>query len=401
MPVPGTTLRSYRPQIQGANGLVVSSHPSASMAGLDILRRGGNAVDAGVAVGLALNIVHVDDCGFLGVAPTIMYLADRREVVTIDGLGVWPKAASVEYFQRKNVTQLTDPILRVLTPGAADAWFTALARYGTMSFGEVVGPAMELAEKGFPMFHYLAGRLQGARDLYNGWHSNSEIFLPGGRLPEVGEMFFQKDAAKTLGQIAAVEDDHRSQGREAAITAARDLVYKGELAEKIVSFYQAQGGLLTMEDMAEYRARIEPAVKVNYHGYDVYNCGPWCQGPVFPQALKLLEGHDLRAMGHNSTDYIHTITQALDLAFADRERYIGDPAFVDVPMDELLSEAYLRERRTLIDPGRAWPSMPPPGDPYGCKATVEGGAPVPGGGSLRHRNGGQRRWGHFLLRHHR
>ena len=377
MPVPGTTLKSYRPQIQGRNGLVVSSHPDASMAGLDILRRGGNAVDAGVAVGLALNIVHVDDCGFLGVAPTIMYLADRREVVTIDGLGVWPKAASVEYFQRKNVTQLSDPILRVLTPGAADAWFTALARYGTMSFGEVAGAAIELAEKGFPMFHYLAGRLQGAVDLYNRCPSNAEIFLPGGRLPEVGEMFFQKDAAKTLGQIAAVEDDQRSRGREAAITAARDFVYKGELAEKIVSFYQAQGGLLTMEDMAEYRVRVEPPIRVNYHGYDVYNCGPWCQGPVFPQALKILEGHDLRAMGHNSTDYIHTITQALDLAFADRERYIGDPAFVDVPMDELLSEAYLRERRTLIDPGRAWPSMPPPGDPYGCRATLEGAPQSP------------------------
>ena len=141
MLVPGTTLRSFRPQVQGVNGVVVSSHPSASMAGLDVLRRGGNAIDAGVAVGLALNIVHADDCGFLGVAPTIMYLADQKEVTTIDGLGVWPQAASVEYFRRNHNGQMPSGILRALTPGGADAWFTALARFGTMSFADVAGPA--------------------------------------------------------------------------------------------------------------------------------------------------------------------------------------------------------------------------------------------------------------------
>ena len=372
MPVPGTTLRSFRPMIQGTNGVVVSSHPSASMAGLDILRRGGNAIDAGVAVGLALNVVHVDDCGFLGVAPTIMYLADRKEVTTIDGLGVWPKAASVEYFQRNHQGQLPGGILRALTPGTADAWFTALARYGTRSFEEVVGPAIALAEQGFPMYRYLVDRLRDTFDLYNHWPSSADIFLPGGRSPQVGEMFFQKDEAATLRQIVAVEEAHRAQGREAALMAARDFVYKGELAEKIVSFYQSQGGLLTMDDLADYRVRIEPPVMVNYHGYDVYTCGPWSQGPVFPQALKILEGFDLRAMGYNSATYIHTVTQALNLAFADREQYIGDPAFVDVPIDALLSEGYLRERRALIDPDRAWPAMPPAGDPRKCRATLEG-----------------------------
>ena len=200
MPVPGTTLRSYRPLIQGTNGVVVSSHPSASMAGLDILRRGGNAVDAGVAVGLALNIVHADDCGFLGVAPTVIYIADRKEVTTIDGLGVWPKRASVEYFQRNHQGQLPNGILRALTPASADAWFTALAQYGTMSFSEVVAPAITLAEQGFPMYRYLAGRLRDAFDAYNRWPSSAEVFLPEGRPPEVGEMFFQKDAAATLRQ---------------------------------------------------------------------------------------------------------------------------------------------------------------------------------------------------------
>ncbi len=328
-------------------------------------QRGGNAVDAGVAVGLALNIVHADDCGFLGVAPTIMYLADRKEVTTVDGLGVWPKAASVEYFRRNHGGRIPMGIPRALTPGAADAWFTALSQYGTMSFGEVVGPAIALAEQGFPMYRYLSDRLRDAFDLYNAWPSNAEIFLPGGRAPAVGEMFYQRDAAETLSQIVAVEDANRGQEREGALTAARDFVYKGELAQKIVSFYQAQGGLLTMDDLSAYRARVEPPVKVNYRGYELYCCGPWCQGPVLPQAAKILEGFDLKAMGHNSAEYIHATTQALNLAF------------VDVPMEEMLSEAYLRERRMLIDPERAWPGMPPAGDPQRGHRTVEGAPQSP------------------------
>ena len=371
MPVAGTTLTSLRPLIQGINGVVVASHPSAAMAGLDTLRRGGNAIDAGVAVGLALNVVHVRDCGFLGVAPTIMYLADRKEVTTIDGLGVWPKAASVEYFQRNHQGQIPPGVLRSLTPAAADAWITALARYGTMRFAEVVGPAITLGEKGFPMFRWMAAKLQDTIEEYRLWPSSSDIFLPGGRSPARGEMFFQKDLAATLGKIVAVEEAHRSLGRERALLEARDFIYKGELAEKIVSFCQEQGGLLTMDDLAEYHVRWEPPIRVNYRGYDVYACGPWGQGPVFPQALKTLEGFDLRAMGHNSAAYIHTVIEALNLAFADREQYIGDPAFVDVPMDELLSEAYLRERRTLIDPDHAWREMPPAGDPRNCRAILD------------------------------
>lgn len=372
MPVTGTTLTSLRPLIQGTNGVVVSSHPSAAMIGLDVLRRGGNAIDAGVAVGLALNVVHGHECHFLGVAPTVMYLADRKEVMTIDGLGVWPKAASVDYFQRQHQGKLPPGILRALTPGAADAWFTALARYGTLSFGEAVEPAIALAERGFPMYRYLAHSVQASPDTFRRWPGNAEVYLPGGRPPVVGELFFQKDLAATLRRIVAVEEAHRARGREAALQAARDYIYKGELAEKIVAFCQAEGGLLTMADLAEYRARCEPPVTVQYRGYDVYATGPWGQGPVFPQALKLLEGFDLRSMGHNSTAYIHTVNQALNLAFADREQYMGDPMFVDVPMDALLSEAYLRERRALIDPNRAWPAMPPPGDPRNRRATLDG-----------------------------
>lgn len=372
MPVLGTTLTSLRPLIQGTHGVVVASHPSAAMIGLDILRQGGNAVDAGVAVGLALNVVHGHECSFLGVAPTIMYLADRREVITIDGLGVWPQAASIEYFQRHHGGKLPAGVLRALTPGAADAWFTALAQYGTMRFADVVNPSIALAEHGFPMYRYLAAAVRSAPETYSRWPSNAEVFLPQGRPPAVGELFVQTDLAATLQQLVAIEAAHQAEGRIVALQAARDAVYTGELAEKIVAFCQAEGGLLTMEDLAAYRVRCEPPVMVTYRGYEVYACGPWGQGPVFPQALKILEGFDVRAMGYNSAAYIHTVNQALNLAFADREQYIGDPAFVDVPMEALLSEDYLGLRRSLIDPDHAWPAMPPAGDPRRMRATLDG-----------------------------
>ena len=373
MPVPGTTLTSFRPLMQGTNGMVVASHPAAAMAGLDILKKGGNAIDAGVAVGLALNVVHVDDCSFLGVAPTVMYLADRKEVVEIDGLGVWPQAASVEYIKKIHGGQLRPGIFNSLTPAAGDAWITALSRFGTMSFGEVAGAAIDLAGNGFPMFRYLAGRFVTAFDAYSAHPSTAEIFLPNGRAPKQGEMFYQKDLSATLAKLAEIESANKGKGREAALQAARDEIYTGELGRKIVAFNQKMGGLLTEDDLARYHVKVGTPVTVNYKGYDVYSTGPWGQGPTFPQALKILEGFDLAAMGHNSPEYIHTVSQALNLAFADREQYVGDPDFSDVPIKELLSEEYLSQRRSLIDPDMAWPGMPPAGDPRGGKPTLNGG----------------------------
>ena len=372
MPVSGTTLTSLRPLIQGRNGVVVASHPDAAMAGLEILKRGGNAIDAGVAVGLALNVLHSHECSFLGVAPMLLYLADRREVVSIDGLGVWPKAMSLDYLQKHHQGKLPPGIMRTLTPGAADAWFTALAQYGTLRFGDVAQAAISLAGEGFPMYRFLASAIQSAPKVYGAAPGTAAVFLPGGRPPKVGEMFYQKDLAASLRALAAVEASHESQGRVKALQAARDVVYTGDIAQEIAAYCKAEGGLMTMEDIAAYRVRAEPPAKVNYRGYDVYCTGPATQGPVFPQMLKILEGFDLRAMGHNSAAYAHTVDQAMNLAFADREAYIGDPAFVDVPMEAMLSEAYLRERRKLIDPNRAWPGMPPAGDPRRNRATVEG-----------------------------
>jgi len=356
---------------------VVASHPAAAMAGLDVLKRGGNAVDAGVAVGLALNVVHSHECNFLGVAPMIIYLADSREVVTIDGLGVWPQAASLEYFKENHKGLLPSGILRSLTPGAADAWFTALQRYGTARFRDVAEAAIRLADDGFPMYRFLADAVREDISDYARYPSNAEIFLPAGSPPRLGELFYQKDLAETLRQLVAIEDAHRGKGRIRALQAARDFVYTGELARRIVDFCRAEGGLLSMDDLASFHVRCDSPVRVNFRGYDVYATGPWGQGPVFPQALKLLEGFDLRQLEHNGPQYIHSVNQALNLAFSDRESYMGDPAFVDVPIEELLSEKYLDERRQLIDPDRAWPAMPPPGDPRSAKRTMPGAPQSP------------------------
>ena len=377
MPVKGTTMTSYRPLMQGVNGMVAASHPSAAMAGLEILKKGGNAIDAGVAVGLALNVVHVDDCSFLGVAPTVIYLADRKEVVTVDGLGVWPKAASVEYFHKHHGGKMPGGVMSSLTPAAADSWITSLSKFGTMTFGEVASAAIDLAGNGFPMYRYLAGRFKTAFDQYNAYPSTAEIYLPGGRAPKQGEMFYQRDLAATLSKLADIETSNAGKGREAALKAARDYVYTGELAQKIVAFNQEMGGLLTEDDLARYHVQVTAPVTVNYKGYDVYSTGPWGQGPTFPQALKILEGFDLASMGHNSPEYIHTVSQALNLAFADREQYVGDPDFVDVPIDEMMAEEYLAKRRALIDPDLAWPGTPPAGDPRKGKATIDGAPQSP------------------------
>ena len=241
MPVKGTTLTSLRPLMQSVNGMVAASHPSAAMAGLEVLKNGGNAIDAGVAVGLALNVVHVDDCSFLGVAPTVIHLADRKEVTTIDGLGVWPRAASVEYFHKNHGGKIPTGVLSSLTPAAADSWLTSLSKFGTMTFGQVATAAIDLAGNGFPMFRYLAGRFKTAFDQYNAHPSTAEIYLPGGHAPKQGEMFYQKDLAATLSKIADVEASNAGKGREAALKAARDYIYTGELGRKIAAYNREMG----------------------------------------------------------------------------------------------------------------------------------------------------------------
>jgi gamma-glutamyltranspeptidase / glutathione hydrolase len=230
-----------------------------------------------------------------------------------------------------------------------------------MKFGEVVGAAIRFASEGFPMYPLMSELIAENADNYRRWPSNASIYLPHGRPPQVGEIFVQADLGGTLRFLADEEQSKASGGRGRGLAAVREAFYRGDIAKTIIAYHRENGGFLTADDLASYRVQIGPPVKAKFRGHDVYACGPWCQGPVLLQILQILEGVDLRQLGHNTPDYIHVLVEAMKLAFADREAYYGDPRFIDVPTDTLLSSDYGARRRALIDRSRAIPGMPAPG----------------------------------------
>ena len=352
----------HRPTIAVTQHAIAAGHYLAATAGFDILQAGGNAIDAGCAAGIALGVLQSDLVDVAGVAPIMIYLADREEVVTIAGLGPWPKALDPQFFQREHGGKIPKGVLRTVVPAAPDAWITALKRYGTMSFGDVAAAATRLAREGFPMYSLMAASLKRHEADHRAWPSTAAIFLPNGRVPEPGEVFRQTDLAASLQYMADEERATAGRGREACLEAARDAFYRGDIARKIVAFMKKEGGLLSAEDLAEYHSPVGPPECRRFGDLEVFTCGAWCQGPVLLQTLALLEGTDLASLGHNTADYIHHTVEALKLAFADREAYYGDPAVVEVPLATLISSEYAAERRKLIQSDRAWSEMPPPGE---------------------------------------
>ena len=289
---------------------------------------------------------------FAGVAPIMIYLAKEERVVTISGLGWWPRAASIDRFVSEFDGHVPTGILRTVVPAAPDAWILALRRYGTMRFGDVAAASIRYAKAGFSMHHVMLEYLTAREDSYRRWPSNEAIYLPGGRPPREGERFVQTDLAASI-QHMVDEEAAASRARGAgggARCRARRLLPAATLARAMVRYHEENGGWLTMEDLAEYESAIEEPVLARLGEAEVYTCGPWCQGPVLAQMVSLLDGIDLAGLGHNRADYVHTITEAMKLSFADRESHYGDPRFVDVPLDRLLSDAYRRERRALIRP---------------------------------------------------
>ncbi|HTZ34617.1 MAG TPA: gamma-glutamyltransferase family protein [Stellaceae bacterium] len=356
---------AHRPTIAVTRHAIAAGHYLATTAGFDILQAGGNAVDAGVAAGIALGVLQSDLVNCAGVAPIMIYLAEKQEVVTIAGLGTWPKALDPELFVREHGGKIPLGVLRTVIPAAPDAWITALKRYGTMSFGAVAAAAIRLARDGFPMYPLMAASLKNHAERHAMWPSSAAVYLPNGRPPETGELFYQKELAASLQYMAdeekAAAQRPNGRGREAGLEAARSAFYVGDIARKFVAFHREQGGLLTAADLADYHSPVGPPERRRFGDLEVFTCGAWCQGPVLLQTLALLEGTDVAALGHNSADYVHLLTEALKLAFADREAYYTDPATGSVPLPTLISSEYAAERKKLIDPHRAWPEMPPPG----------------------------------------
>jgi gamma-glutamyltranspeptidase/glutathione hydrolase len=347
---------------------------------------GGNAVDAGIATMLAASVCEFSHFGLGGEAP-ILVRTKLGKVWAIAGVGPMPKLATADFFRRHRLQpdEVLDPpeerglrnwvpvagILAALVPGMVDAALVALRDFGTKSFSEAVQPAIELAD-GFPLDEVRATALRGSAKYLEQWPSSRRVYLPNGRIPQAGEIFRQPDLAQTLRAMAAVEKKALAGGstRIQAIDAVRDYFYRGEIARRIDAFSRQNGGLLRYEDLASFRLRPEEAVSTTFHGYTVYKPGFWSQGPSLIEALNILEDFNLPSLRLNSGPYIHTLVEALKLAYADRDTYYGDPQFVKIPAGRLLSKEYGAERRRQIGdmaslefrPGNVEPN--PPKHPY-------------------------------------
>lgn len=355
---------------------VASGHPLATKAAITVLQEGGNAIDAGVAAGIALGVLHCELVNFAGVAPIMIRSAQSKEIVTIDGLGGWPKAATTAYFEEHFGGAIPEGILRTVVPAAPAAWITALRDHGTISFAQAARFAIGYAREGFEVFELFAEVVADNEAAFRRTPENQRIYLPNGRPPRVGERFVQSDLAASL-QYMADQESASNGDRMAGLQAAHDAFYKGDIARKICDYHREHGGFLTDEDMAGYQVRYEQPLTVSFGDFDIVTCGAWCQGISLAQAFAMLDASALRAMGHNTTSYIHHLTEVFKLVFADREQYVADPLFVDVPVNDLLHPDYLRARLGLIRPDVAWPDMPPPGDPHTHGAQLDVSAPIP------------------------
>ena len=359
-------------QVMGRKWIVSAGHPLAAQAAARMLAAGGNAIDAGVAAGFVLGVVHPDMVSFAGVAPILVHVAATGETFEVSGVGPYPRRASAEYFRSQHGGDMPPGLLRTVVPASPEAWCVALQRWGTASFTDAVAGALECAEHGFPTSAFSASIMANNAERYQRFPTSAAIFLPGGRPHAAGQLFVQSELAATIKEMVAAERRARKRGRVGAIQAARDAFYKGDIARRIADYHAREGGLLTYEDLAEFHAEVSPALTTTFHDYEVASCGFWCQGPVFLQMLNLIEPYDWPALGHNTPRALHLMVEAMKLAFADREAYYGDPHFVHVPAEALLSKAYADLRRGLIREDRAWPDMPPAGDPEG-KAAVRNG----------------------------
>ena len=361
--------QTQKPPLHGKNWMAVTGKPLAAEAGAMVFQKGGNAVDAACAM-IAATCTMWDVLSWGGETQALIYNPVTKKVIAINALGFAPTGATADFFKNKgmNFPPEYGPLAAV-TPGTPGGICYMLAEYGTMSLKDVLGPAIQLAA-GYPIEAQTANSMEKGKKMIKEWPYSRAVFLPHAgekrEAPEAGEIFVQKDLLETLTKLVDAEQDalKKKKTRKEAIYAAYDRFYKGDIAREFVRGCQEQGGLITLEDLAKWKPVEEEPLHVNYKGIEVYKLQQWTQGPVLLQSLNLLENFDLKSMGYNSTRYIHTLYQAMNLAFADRDFYYGDPYFPpEEPMKGLLSKEYAKERAKLItyDKNNATAG---PGDPY-------------------------------------
>jgi gamma-glutamyltranspeptidase/glutathione hydrolase len=349
------------PPVRGTHEMVAAANNFEVEAGYRILTQGGNAVDAGVASVLAASVTELSRFGLGGEMPLLVKM-NGQPPIAISGVGVAPAKATVEFYTHRPAEPWEESsnmppvpvqgILSAITPGVFDGLILALEKYGTKSFAEVVAPALEYAAQGFPMPEEFGGMLRSYQRIMSLWPDATKFFYPSGEPTARGEIFREPALAQTFSELAAAEKKAHGK-RETKLRAVRDLFYKGDIARRVADFSERNRGLIAYADLANYHAETDQPRVGTYRGYQIYKPGFWTQGPVMIEALNLLEGYDLKAMGHNSPQYLHTMVEAVKLAFADRDVYYGDPKFSKIPEEILLSKDYAAERRKLIDPAHA------------------------------------------------
>lgn len=361
--------QTQKPPLHGKSWMAITGKPLAATAGAAIFQKGGNAIDAACAM-IAATCTMWDVLSWGGETQALIYNPHTGKVIGINALGVAPTGATTAFFKSKGMHYPPEyGALSAVTPGTPGGICTMLAEYGTMSLKDVLAPAMQLAA-GYPIEAQTANSMERGKAQIKQWPYSKAVFLPHAgqdrEAPEAGEIFKQTDLLETLRKMVDAEQQALKKGknRKEAIYAANARFYTGDIAKEFVRGCKEQGGLITEDDLAKWKPLIEEPVSVNYKGIEVYKLQQWTQGPAMLQALNILENFDLKNMGYNSARYIHTVTQAMQLSFADRDFYYGDPYFApQEPLKGLLSKEYAKERAKLIDPAKnLTPALP--GDPY-------------------------------------
>src|SRR5215470_13793036 len=361
--------KTQKPPLHGRHWMAITGKPLAATAGAMIFQKGGNAVDAACAM-IAATSTMWDTLSWGGETQALIYNPNTGKVIGINALGVAPTGATPEFFHSKGMKFPPEfGPLAAVTPGTPGGLMTMLAEYGTMSLAEVLAPAIQMAD-GYPIEGELVATIEHYKDRLKEWPDSRRVMLPHAgqahEAPWPGEIFRQPDLAATLRKLVDAEKKALASGkdRKAAIYAAYDRFYKGDIAQELVTSVRALGGLFTVQDLANWKVKIGEPVHTSYKGIEVYKLDSWVQGPVMLQTLNILENFDLKAMGYDSTRYIHTLYQAMNLAYADRDFYYGDPGYSPAPpIVGLLSKDYARERARLVRPDNNDPDIRP-GDPY-------------------------------------
>jgi gamma-glutamyltranspeptidase/glutathione hydrolase len=360
---------TQKPALHAKHWLAITGKPLSASAGAQIFAKGGNAVDAAAAM-LAAGCTMWDTLGCGGETQALIYNPKTKKVIGLNALGAAPTGATAQFYRSKGYKFPPEfGPLAAVTPGTVGGLLTMLAEWGTLSLAEVLAPAIQMAD-GYPIEAQLTRSIERDKKWIKQWKYSPAVFLTHAgderEAPEAGELFVQKDLAATWRKLVEAERAARKAGksRKAAIYAAYDRFYKGDIARELVRGVQEDGGLFTLDDLANWKVRIEEPLKTTYKGIDVYKLPQWQQGPAMLQALNILENVDLKSMGYNSPKYMHGVYQALSLSFADRDFYYGDPAFApEEPMKGLLSKAYAKQRFAQIDWAKNDPNVKP-GDPY-------------------------------------